>query len=87
MPPARKQTDPPQGSSSELDTSGGDRPTGDPAEGNVTLAVRHPHDALTLGEEFDGLVITSDGTEVPADQEQAIRDAAKTADVRIRKVK
>lgn len=84
MPPRAKQTDEP--AAPDLDPSGGDRPVGDPEDGNVTLAVRHPHDALDLGPSFNGLVITSEGTEVAADQEQAIRDAAKAADVRIRKV-
>lgn len=85
MPPRAKQTDEP--AAPDLDPSGGDRPVGDPADGNVTLAVRHPHDSLTLGEDFDGLEITSAGTEVPVDQEKAIRAAADAAGVRIRKVK
>lgn len=55
----------------------------------VTLAVGHPHDELVLHDEDGkptGLVITRDGTDVPADQEKAVRDAAKAADVTIRKV-
>lgn len=90
MPPRSKQPDAPDGTATvaaELDPTSDDRPVGNPAEGNVILAVRHPHDSLTLGEDFDGLTLTSDGVEVPAEQEKAIRAAADEAGVRIRKVK
>lgn len=57
-------------------------------EATVRLAVGHPHDELVLHDK-DGkptLTITRDGTDVPAAQEDAVRAAAKDADVKIRKV-
>lgn len=52
----------------------------------VCLAVGYPHDEFRpFGDE--DLVLSKDGTTVPADRESDIRSAARAAGVTIRKVK
>lgn len=51
----------------------------------VCLGVGYPHDEFRPFD--DDLVISKDGTSVPADRESDIRTAARNAGVTIRKVK
>lgn len=76
---ARATTDP------DTETVAADKPSE-----TVTLAVGHPYDALVLHDadgKPTGVVITATGTEVPANQEESVREAAKAAGAPIRKVR
>lgn len=80
----RKQTESTPASDQPVtDEQTPDRAPGEPAPGNVVLAVGYPHDSLTLE---DGTEITADGSEVPEDRVNDIRAEAKAVGVTIRKV-